>query len=111
MDDEELQEAQQWDWDTTETHTPAKPPRAVVSVAFSRADFERLAAYAHQEGRTVSGAIREAALEKIAGTHIHADLKLTVLPQNSGTLRFAGISDGASIVMAGSGTITPVLSQ
>ncbi len=111
MDDEELQEPQNWDWETAATHAPAKQPRAVVSVAFLRQDFEQLAAYARQEGRTVSAVIREAALEKSNGPHIHADLKLTVLAQNSGTLRFAGISDGASIVAAGSGPISPVLSQ
>src|SRR4051812_37619996 len=61
MDDEELQEQQNWDWDKVERHALVKQPRAVVSVPFSRQDFERLAAYARQQGTTVSGAIRQAA--------------------------------------------------
>jgi len=111
MDDDAAQEQQNWDWDTMATHAAAKQPRAVVSVAFSRQDFERLTAYARRDGSTVSGAIRKVVLEQINAAHIQADLKLTVLPQNSGTLRVSGISDGASIVAAGSGPITPVLSQ
>ncbi len=50
-----------WD-DDPEVRQPVKKPRAVVSVAFPSADFELVAAKARENGVTVSGYIREAAV-------------------------------------------------
>jgi hypothetical protein len=61
---EELQSAESWE-DTDETVQPSsKSARAIVSVAFSREDFETVVEYARQHGMKTSEFIRRAALEK-----------------------------------------------
>lgn len=60
----ELQSAEAWE-DTDEAVQPAtKAPRAVVSVAFSREDFERIVELAKQSGMKTSEFIRLAAMDK-----------------------------------------------
>lgn len=66
--DEELQREDQWDFDAAEARGPASRTRAVVSVAFARADFDRVAQYAELQGKRVSEFIREAASERAAHT-------------------------------------------
>lgn len=62
----ELQSPETWG-DTEETVQRAtKPSRAVVSVAFSREDFETIAESARQQGMKTSEFIRRSALEKAA---------------------------------------------
>ena len=61
----ELENVGEWDWQTAETRRPAKQRRSIVSVAFDRADFDRVAACAGHQWTTVSGFIRTAALEKV----------------------------------------------
>ncbi len=53
-------------WDEGEPRSAVKSPRAVVSVAFSREDFELLAEYARQHNMKTSELIRRAALDFIA---------------------------------------------
>ena len=53
-----------WDDDTLEVRRPVKKPRAIVSVAFPSEDFELIVARAREQGATVSGYIREAALSQ-----------------------------------------------
>jgi hypothetical protein len=61
---EELQSAESWE-ETGETVGPSpKSARAIVSVAFSREDFETVAEYARQHGMKTSEFIRRAALDK-----------------------------------------------
>ena len=61
---EELQSAESWE-STDETVEPSpRPARAIVSVAFSREDFETVAEFARQHGMKTSEFIRRAALEK-----------------------------------------------
>lgn len=64
---EELQNADNWDFDTAEIRQPVKHPRAVVSVAFQREDFERVATLAQRHNMRMSEYIRKAALGGIAG--------------------------------------------
>ena len=59
---EELQKPKTWDWDRAEAHPGHKKPRAVVSVAFNRDDFETVALYAERAHMRVSEFIRSAAL-------------------------------------------------
>jgi len=60
----ELQDEESWD-DEGEVRPAVKPQRAVVSVAFSRDDFERVATYARRHGMKTSEFIRRAALSQM----------------------------------------------
>jgi hypothetical protein len=65
MDDKEREEPQNpesWDWDRAESRPGRKKPRAVVSVAFNREDFETVAALAERAGMKLSQFIRSAAI-------------------------------------------------
>ena len=61
-EEEELMDSESWDDDSLEVKQPVKKPRAVVSVAFPSKEFELIAAKAREQGETVSGYIRAAAL-------------------------------------------------
>jgi hypothetical protein len=58
----ELQSPESWAWERAESRPPRKRPRAVVSVAFNRDDFETVAAFAERAGMKVSEFIRSAAI-------------------------------------------------
>jgi hypothetical protein len=60
----ELQDPESWEDEVEPIRPPVKSPRAVVSVAFSRDDFEDVARYARQHGMKTSEFIRQAALER-----------------------------------------------
>lgn len=62
----ELEDPTSWDYEGGERRPGAKQARAVVSVAFPRADFERVSECAEQLGMRTSEFIREGALEKAA---------------------------------------------
>ena len=67
MDEEELEELQNagsWEEDGAIAQPAGKAPRAIVSVAFPREDFERVTAQAKLAGMKTSEFIRQAALEK-----------------------------------------------
>lgn len=76
---EELAELQNPDnWEDAGTVRPAvKSPRAVVSVAFSREDFEAVAAYAERHGMKLSEFIRRAALERMSPNRRAAVVSVT----------------------------------
>ena len=59
----ELQNPESWDLQSTVVHHPVPRPRAVVSVPFSREDFELISSYAQRVGMKTSAFIRAAALE------------------------------------------------
>jgi hypothetical protein len=65
MNDKErkqLQSPESWDWERAESRPARKKPRAVVSVAFNRDDFETVAAFAERAGMKLSEFIRSAAM-------------------------------------------------
>jgi hypothetical protein len=65
MNDKErnqVQSPETWDWERAETRPARKKPRAVVSVAFNRDDFETVAAFAERAGMKLSEFIRSAAM-------------------------------------------------
>ena len=66
MQEEEqvLRNAETWDIDQAVVSRGAQKPRAVVSVSFNRADFERVAHAAHRSDMKTSEFIRTASLEK-----------------------------------------------
>lgn len=51
-----------WDYDNPTRHEPAKNPRAIVSVAFSRAEFDQITAAAKARDMKLSAYIRESTL-------------------------------------------------
>lgn len=61
---EVLQNREEWEDDGGEVRQPVKNRRTVVSVAFSREDFERVSQYATKQGVKTSEFIREAALKQ-----------------------------------------------
>jgi hypothetical protein len=65
MDEQELRELEDpstWEDEADSIRPPVKSSRAVVSVAFARADFERVVAAAREQGLKTSEFIRRAAL-------------------------------------------------
>jgi hypothetical protein len=67
MDDRELKELRDqknWDHRRARQQPAVKNARAIVSVPFARADFEKVAESAEQLGKRTSEFIREAALER-----------------------------------------------
>jgi hypothetical protein len=63
--EQELEQADTWDYSRPHKRPGVKKQRAVVTVAFARDDFEQVAAHAEQLGTTVSGFIRSAVMEAI----------------------------------------------
>jgi hypothetical protein len=61
----DLQNPDNWDSKNIERHTGARARRTIVSVGFSRPDFEKVAKLAEQLGLNVSTFIRDATLEKV----------------------------------------------
>ncbi len=62
----ELQDPESWGDEEGEMRPPVKSSRAIVSVAFSRDDFQRVAECAQGHGTKTSEFIRNAVLEKVA---------------------------------------------
>jgi len=62
----DLEGVETWDYQNAVRKPGVKTARVVVSVAFPRNDFERIAQHAEQVGKKTSEFIREAALEKAA---------------------------------------------
>ncbi|MGD0115090.1 MAG: hypothetical protein ABSC13_03690 [Dehalococcoidia bacterium] len=61
-DDKELKNPKSWDWEQAERRVGRKKPRAVVSVAFKREDFDSVAHFAERAGMKLSEFIRSAAI-------------------------------------------------
>lgn len=84
----DLENAENWDFEKAEKREPAKRARVVVSVPFSREDFERVATKAEELGKRTSEFIREAALDKATGSSSESVVFLSVSPSvNSWTLQ------------------------
>lgn len=64
MTEQELEKTENWDLENAERRPGSSQARAVVSVAFPRGDFERVAAAAERAKMRLSEYIRRAALEK-----------------------------------------------
>lgn len=61
-EEEDLQNPDNWDFEQAEEQLPTRPARAVVSVAFTREDFDRVAARAEEKNKRISTMIREIVL-------------------------------------------------
>lgn len=75
----ELQKAENWDYDNAETRAPVKASRVVVSVSFSREHLFLISKSAERSGKKISEFIREAALDKAQ----NRGLETTVLDYGS----------------------------
>ena len=69
-DSKELHDPESWDWEHAQSRAGRKKPRAVVSVAFSRNDFETVARFAERARMRVSEFIRSAALGCAEGNYL-----------------------------------------
>jgi hypothetical protein len=67
---EKLKDPKTWDWERAETRPGRKKPRAVVSVAFNRDDFETVALVAERAQMRLSEFIRSAALGCAEGKNL-----------------------------------------
>jgi hypothetical protein len=67
---EELENPKTWDWERAETRPGRKKPRAVVSVAFNRDDFEAVAVFAERAHMKLSEFIRSAAIGCAEGKNL-----------------------------------------
>jgi hypothetical protein len=65
IDETGLEEEELWDFERAEKQQGRKGRRAIVSVAFDRADFQAVADAARRMGMTTSEFIRRATLEKM----------------------------------------------
>lgn len=63
---DEVQHPETWTDEAEGARPAVKAPRAVVSVAFSRDDFQQVAASAKQHGMKTSEFIRRATLERVS---------------------------------------------
>ena len=61
----ELEDPGTWDSERVEVRPPAESGRAVISVAFSRDDFDRVSDIARDSGTKTSEFIRKATLDRI----------------------------------------------
>lgn len=66
-DTAELEDASAWEDEPFTVQQPTNKSRAVVSVAFSRDDYRRVATHARNNGMRTSEFIRKAVLEAMAG--------------------------------------------
>ena len=78
----ELQDPETWE-DVGTVHPAAKSSRAVVSVAFSRKDFEEVASFAERHGMKISEFIRRAALERMSPVATSTVISVTGSVQTS----------------------------
>lgn len=65
MTDEDLQDPEEWDADTRVKRPGVKGRRAVVSVAFSRDDFERIVQASKRMGMKTSEYVRNGVLNQL----------------------------------------------
>ena len=72
----ELQDPDTWE-DVGEVQPAVKSPRAIVSVAFSRKDFDDVSAYAERHEMKLSEFIRRATLERLSSNGQEASVAVT----------------------------------
>jgi uncharacterized protein (UPF0264 family) len=73
-DMEDLMNPDSWDFSGGDSRTnqaksdpPRRAPRAVLSVAFQRADFEKVERYATEQGQKISEVVRNATMAYVSG--------------------------------------------
>lgn len=103
---EDLQDEKSWELDE---ETPASRPRkarAVVSVAFPREDFERVEEYAQSHRISISELIRQAALQRIAGSPTgNVVLKMGLVSVGGPPMMTAYFRDMQPSTIAGSASV------
>lgn len=102
MQEEEqvLRNAETWDIDQAVVSPGTRKPRAVVSVAFARDDFERVAIAAQRGGMKTSEFIRTASLEK-------ATVVTRVTLFGIAGTSYGGVITNANVVFVGTSTEAP----
>ena len=91
-EEKELHDPETWEDGEEQEPRPGRAPRAIVSVAFSRDDFERVADFAQSNNMKISEMIRNAALERVSdqmrtvywpATLADTDARWSIDPQDS----------------------------
>ena len=101
-EEQSLREAETWDIDQAVVNPPVQHRRSVVSVAFSREGFDRVAQAAKQNDLKTSEFIRIAALEKAA-----SDTRISTFGL-AGTSQWGGfVTSSYSMAIAGTSTQPP----
>jgi hypothetical protein len=72
--EEKTKSRQKWDWEHAERHAGRRKTRAVVSVAFNRDDFEKVALFAERANMKLSEFIRFAAIGCAEGNNLLASV-------------------------------------
>ena len=85
-----LENPDNWVLDDAEKKPAAKNPRAVLSVAFARAEFARVNTAAEQVGEKVSEFVRKGALERVERLGGAGSFQFTGGGGSGVTLRSAG---------------------
>ena len=70
----ELQDPNNWDYESAEVREPVKNHRAILSVAFSHEDFVLVVQAAQELGIRTSEFVRQAAIARALGQHELAQL-------------------------------------
>ena len=100
-----LSNVETWDIDQVVVSPGAQKPRAVVSVSFNRADFERVAHAAHRSDMKTSEFIRTASLEKAS-----AATKITFFGL-VGASQVGFITNVSAVVIAGTSSEPPTYNR
>jgi hypothetical protein len=85
-----------WDFENAERRPGVKPSRTIVSVAFAREDFERVAQAARHAQMKLSEFIRNAAVNEA-----HRQRGRAVISSTSGTLGFTSFTITSQTVTQG----------
>ena len=101
QEEQVLSNVETWDIDQVVVSPGVQKPRAVVSVSFNRADFERVVHAAHQSAMKTSEFIRNASLEKAT-----VATRVTVFGL-AGTSHGGVITNANAIVIVGTSTGAP----
>ena len=99
-DEQVLRKAETWDADQVVVNRGVPRPRAVVSVAFSRDDFETVSGVANSRGMKTSEFIRTAALDKARA--------VTEVTLGWAGASQAGIVIAPTVMVAGTSTNPPL---
>lgn len=94
-EEREYQDPTSWEHGDDDRREPVKNSRAIVSVAFSRPDFESVAEAARREGMRTSEFIRTAAIERA-----EAQSKRAVVVSASATLQVRTPYPGTTLRVA-----------
>jgi hypothetical protein len=91
-DPKDLENPETWDWENAETESGTKNRRTVVSVAFPREEFKKVADCAQKAGMSLSAFIRQATTDAAEDFSLGTQ-KSKMLPSEPGTYETPTLSE------------------